>query len=89
MVNNLTIPASELRHARHVFVRFWNAEDGVLVTVERDRAAVLQQIAFQCFEIAERALGCDEAQLHQRAGGVVDEDEQGAGITPILEPTVV
>ena len=50
---------------------------------------MLQQITFQCLEIAERALRRYEPQFHQRTRRVVNEDEQGAGIAPILEPSVV
>ena len=45
-------------------------KDRVFVAVERDGAAVRRQIALQCFEVAEGALWLDEAQFHQRAGGV-------------------
>jgi hypothetical protein len=31
----------------------------------------------------------DEPQFHQRAGGVVDEDERGAGIASILKPAMI
>ena len=48
-----------------------------------------EQIAFQCFEIAERTLGFHEPKFHERAGGIINEDEQGAGLIPILEPTVI
>ena len=78
-----------MRHARHVFVGLRNAEDGMLVDVECDRATVFEQLAFQGLEIAECGLGRHEPQFHQRTSSVVDEDEQGAGIAPILKPTVV
>ena len=81
--------ASELGHAGHVFIGFWNTENSVFVAVERDGTTMFEQIAFQSLEVAERALGGHKPELHQRAGGVIDEDEQGAGITPILEPPVV
>ena len=61
----------------------------MFVAVERDRAAMLQQIAFQCLEVTERALRFDEAQFHQRTGHIVNEHKQGAWIAAILEPTMV
>ena len=40
-------------------------------------------------EIAVRALAARELQMHQPAGRIVNEDQQRAGITPVLKPTVV
>ncbi len=50
---------------------------------------MFEQIALKSAEIAKRALGWYEPQLHQHAGRVVYKHEQGAGIGPILEPSVV
>src|SRR5690554_1654644 len=61
----------------------------MLVAVKGNRATVLEKISFQRIEVTERALGRHKAQLHQGAGRVVDEHEQGAGSTAILEPTVI
>lgn len=72
-----------------MFVGLWIAKHSVLSAVKCDRATVLQQIAFQGFEVTERALGYHKPQFYQRTGRVVDEDEQGAGIVPILEPPMI
>jgi hypothetical protein len=40
-------------------------------------------------KVAERALRRHKAQLHQHAGRVINEDEQGAGTGPILEPAMI
>lgn len=47
------------------------------------------QIALKRFYIAESALGFDKSQFHQRAGRVINEDEQGAGITSIFKPEMI
>lgn len=78
-----------MRHPRHVFIGIRIAEDTVLIAVKCDRTIVLKQIALQGFKVAERVLRRHEPQFHQRAGRVVDEDEQGAGIPPILEPSMI
>lgn len=72
-----------------MFIGLWNAEDGVLIAIERDRTAMLQEVALQGFEITERVLGCRKPQLHQGAGRVIDEDEQGAGRRTIFKPAVI
>ncbi|KMK64078.1 hypothetical protein IMCC21224_1556 [Puniceibacterium sp. IMCC21224] len=60
-------------------VQIDGSDHRVLVGIKSNRATVCDQVAFQSLEIAEGAFRCHEAQLHQRAGGIVDEDEQGAG----------
>ena len=40
-------------------------------------------------EIGVRALASHELEMYQPAGRIVDEDQQGASITPVFEPTVV
>ncbi len=72
-----------------MFVGLGNSKDGVFVTVESDGTAMLKQVALQGFEVAERAFGSQKPQLHQRAGSVINEDEQGAGVASILEPSVI
>jgi hypothetical protein len=47
------------------------------------------QISLQRTEIAERALGFNKLKVHQGAGRIVDEDEQGAGRSAILEPVMI
>ena len=42
-----------------------------------------------CAEVAVRALAQYELQMHQPTGRVIDKDQQCAGITPVLEPTMV
>ena len=80
----------KLGHTRTAFGVFLrHAEHRVFVAVERDRAAMCEQIAFQRFEIAERALRLHEPQFHERAGGVIDEDEQGTRTGPVLKPAMI
>src|SRR6267142_6225009 len=53
-------------------------KDPVLVGIERHRLAVTLRIGSGRRKIVEGALALDKMQMHQAAGGVVDEDEQGA-----------
>src|SRR5690349_24466561 len=64
-------------------------EHRMLVGVEGDGAAVGLEVAPQGLEVGERALRRHEAQLHEPAGRVVDEDQQGARVGAILEPAVL
>ncbi len=52
-----------------------NTEHRVLVAVEGHGYAMRCQIQIKRFEITEGAYLLDEPQLHQRTGGIVDEDE--------------
>ena len=61
----------------------------MLVAVERDRLAPGLQIGTGRMEIGEGRLALDELQVHQPAGRVVDEHQQGALGTPILEPPML
>jgi hypothetical protein len=47
------------------------------------------EIALQRLEIAEGTLRRHEPQLHQPARRVIDENQQRAGIRPILEPAML
>ena len=47
------------------------------------------EIALQRFEVGRRTLAWYEAELHQLACGVVDEDQQRAGLAALLEPAVL
>ncbi len=47
------------------------------------------KIPVERLEVGVRALARHEAQLHQLAGGVVDEDQQRAGLAALLEPAMV
>jgi hypothetical protein len=60
-------------------IRLVDPEDGVLVRVKSDRAAVYLKVSLERFEVAGRALAWHEAQLHQLAGCVVDEDNNVQG----------
>src|ERR1700682_742078 len=64
-------------------------KDRMLVGIERNRLAMVLQIALQGLEIGKRALGWDKAKLHQSASGVVDEHQKRAGRRPIFEPAMV
>jgi hypothetical protein len=59
------------------------------VLVEGNGTAVGLEIPAQTVEIGRRALARHEAKLHQLTRGIVDEDQQGAGRAPILEPAVL
>ena len=61
----------------------------MLVGVERNRAAVSVEIAAQGLEVRRRALAGHEAQLHEPARRVIDEDQQRAGLAAVLEPAVL
>jgi len=61
----------------------------MLVGIERNRLAMVPQIALQRIKIGKRALGWDKAKLHQSAGGVIDEHQKRAGWRPVLEPAMV
>src|SRR6202171_1180430 len=81
---------AELGHAVSaggIFPRY--PKDRMLVGIERNRLAMVLQIALQSLEIGKRALGRDKAKLHQSAGGVIDENQKRAGRRPIFEPAMV
>src|SRR6266404_1060630 len=81
---------TELRHAISaggIFSRY--PKDRMLVGIERNRLAMVLQIALQSLEIGKRALGWDKAKLHQSAGGVIDEHQKRAGRRTVLEPAMV
>ncbi len=81
---------AELRHTRtSLSVRLVHAENRVLVRVKGYGAAVGFKITLQCFEVGVRALAGHEAQLHQSARRVIDQDQQRAGCAAVLEPTML
>jgi hypothetical protein len=59
------------------------------VRIERHRTAMVSEITVQRFEVRVGALAGHESQLHELAGGVVDEHQQGAGIAALLKPAMV
>ena len=61
----------------------------VLVALEGDRSAVPRKIEFQRIEIGECPFGGHEAQLHQAACRIVDEDEKRAGRGTVLDPAMI
>ena len=82
--------AAELGHAVSaggILLRY--PKDRMLVGIERNRLAMVPQIALQSLEIGKGALGWDKAQLHQSAGGVIHEHQKRAGRRTILEPAMV
>jgi hypothetical protein len=81
--------AAELGHAAFGLLGLVGAENGVLVAVENDGLPVIFQIGPRGLEVGEGALAGDEAQVHQAAGGVVDDHQQGALRSAILEPPVL
>ena len=50
---------------------------------------MLVQVAVKCLEVGLRALAWYEAQLHQLACRVIDEDQQRAGIGAVFEPPMI
>src|SRR5215471_4417087 len=64
-------------------------ENAVLVTVERDRFAMLLQIGARRPEVIKRRFRGDEPQLHQPARGIIDKTEQRTRGTAVLEPGVL
>src|SRR5712691_627655 len=66
-----------------------DAENAVLVAVERDRLAVALQVRARRREVVERGLDLDEAQLHQAPGGVIDVNQERAQRSTLLEPSVL
>ena len=47
------------------------------------------EITVKRFEVGVRALAGHGPQLHELAGGVVDEHQQGAGLAALLKPAMV
>ena len=81
---------TELGHAGVTWsVRPIDPKDGVLVRIEGYWAPEGSDVGVYRAEVAVRALAPYESKLHQSAGRIVDEDKQGAGITPALEPTMI
>jgi hypothetical protein len=61
----------------------------VLVTVERHRLAMLLQIGAGRSEVIERRFRGDKPRLHQPARRIIDETQQRARRTAVLEPGVL
>ena len=49
----------------------------------------VRKVLLQHFEVGGRALAWNEAQLHQPARRIVDEDQQCAGLPALFEPAVL
>src|SRR5882724_12666072 len=64
-------------------------EDAVLVTVERDRLAMLLQIGAGRPEVIKRRFRGDEPQLHQPARRIIHKTQQRARRAAILKPGVL
>src|SRR5437016_4075801 len=64
-------------------------EDAMLVAVERDRFAPGFQISAGRMEIGESRLALDKLQMHQPAGRVINEHQQGALRSTIFEPPML
>ena len=69
--------------------RMVDPEHAVLVAVERHRLAPGLQVSAGGVEIGEGRLALDKLKLHQPAGRVVDEHQQGALRPAVLEPPVL
>src|SRR5262249_3255653 len=66
-----------------------DAEHPVLVAVEGDRLAPGFEVGASRVEIGKSRLALDKPQMHQAAGRMVDEHEQGALRAAILKPPVL
>src|ERR1700751_32097 len=64
-------------------------EHAMLVAVERDRFAPGFQISAGRMEIGESRLALDKLQMHQLAGRVINEHQQGALRSTIFEPPML
>ena len=69
--------------------RVVDPEHAMLVAVEGDRLAPGLQIGAGGVEIGEGRLALDKLQVHQPAGRVVDEHQQGALRPAILKPPML
>src|ERR1700752_1727993 len=63
-------------------------EDAMLVAVERDRLAPGFQISAGRLEIRKGLLALDKLQMHQTAGLIVNEHQQGALRPTVFEPVM-
>src|SRR5947208_6512073 len=66
-----------------------DAEDAVLVTVERHRFAPGLQMGAGGMEIGESRLAFDKLEMHQPARRIVDKHQQRALWAAALEPPVL
>src|SRR5271170_3847200 len=69
--------------------RMVDAEDAMLVAVERHRLAPGLQVGARRIEISKGRLALDKLEVHQSAGRVIDEHQQGALRPAILEPPML
>jgi hypothetical protein len=60
----------------------------MLVGVEGDRGAMTLEITAQGLEVRTCAFAGNEAQLHQLARSIIDEDQQGTRRCTIFEPAM-
>ena len=61
----------------------------MLVAVEGDGPAVALEVTPRRIEVGEGRLGLYEVQVHDPAGGVIDEHQQCTGRPAVLEPAVL
>src|SRR5277367_3114905 len=64
-------------------------KDAMLVAVERDRLAPGLQVGARRIEISKGRLALDKLEVHQSAGRVIDEHQQGALRPAIFEPPML
>ena len=64
-------------------------EHAVLVRVDRHRLAMCLDISGHCIHVGEGVLALDHPEVHQLAGRIVDEHQQRALRSAILEPPVL
>lgn len=61
----------------------------MLVRIKGNRCTVTLEIERQCLEVGEGTLGTHKAQLHQLARRIIDEHQQRARRSAILEPAML
>src|SRR5271155_4071110 len=64
-------------------------KDAMLVAVERNRLAPGLQIGARRVKIRKGRLALDKLEVHQSAGRVIDEHQQGALRPAIFEPPML
>lgn len=65
------------------------AEHAGFVAVEGQRLSMPLQVGAGGGEVAEGRFGLGEMQVHQLAGCIINEDQQRAGRSTILEPAMI
>jgi hypothetical protein len=67
----------------------WGSANYFEAGVKGNGSTMHHEVTSQGFKIEFSALAENEMQLHQAARRVVDEDQQGTWLTPILKPAML